>query len=116
MEEVLDVYTSEHEPDEPVVCMDEAVRQLTADVEEPLPLEPGKGGGKGGGAVREDYHYERRGTAAVFLFFDPFRGWRRTSASDTRTRADWAHEVRRLLEEDYPDAKRVTLAPGGATT
>ena len=31
------------------------------------------------------------------------------STRDSRTRADWAAEVRRLLEEDYPDARRVTL-------
>ena len=25
---------------------------------------------------REDHHYERQGVRAVFLFFDPLRGWR----------------------------------------
>jgi len=28
---------------------------------------------------------------------------------DSRTRIDWAEEVRRLLDEDYPDARRVML-------
>ena len=46
---------------------------------------------------------------ALFVFFDPLRGWRRVSCRDHRTRLDWAEEVRRLLEEDYPQAKKVTL-------
>src|SRR5205823_10539835 len=57
----------------------------------------------------EDYHYERRGVAALFLFFDPLRGRRRVSARDSRTRVDWAEEVRRLLDEDYPHARKVKL-------
>jgi hypothetical protein len=43
------------------------------------------------------------------MFFDPNRGWRRVSCRDSRTRQDWALEVRRLLEEDYPQARRVRL-------
>lgn len=102
MEEVLDVYTQTHSEDEPLICMDEAAKQLLDDEREPLAMAPGR-------PVREDYHYERRGTAAIFLFFDPIRGWRRSSVRDSRTRIDWAEEVRRLLDEDYPDARCVKL-------
>jgi hypothetical protein len=59
--------------------------------------------------AREDYHYERRGVQALFCFFDPLRGWRRVSCRDSRTAVDWALEVRRLLEEDYPQARVVKL-------
>jgi hypothetical protein len=102
MEDVLDAYTDPHSPEEPLICMDEAARQLLAQEREPLALAPGR-------PAREDYHYQRRGTAAVFLFLDPVRGWRRSSVRDSRTRVDWAEEVRRLLEEDYPTARRVKL-------
>jgi hypothetical protein len=102
MEDVLDAYTDPHSPEEPLICMDEAARQLLAQEREPLALAPGR-------PAREDYHYQRRGTAAVFLFLDPLRGWRRSSVRDSRTRIDWAEEVRRLLEEDYPTARRVKL-------
>lgn len=102
MEEVLDLYTAPHSEDEPLICMDEAAKQLVADEREPLAMAPGH-------PRREDHHYERRGTAAVFLFFDPLRGWRRSAARDSRTRLDWAEEVRRLLEEDYPHARRIKL-------
>jgi hypothetical protein len=45
----------------------------------------------------------------LFVFFDPLRGWRRVSCRDSRTRRDWAEEVRRLLDEDYPQARKVKL-------
>jgi hypothetical protein len=102
MEMVLDTYTAAHTEDEPLICMDEASKQLTTDVEAPIPMAPGR-------AAKEDYHYERRGVRAIFLFFDPLRGWRRVSGRDSRTRIDWAEEVRRLLDEDYPDARKVKL-------
>jgi hypothetical protein len=102
MERVLDVYAGDHPEDEPVIAMDEGVKQLTEHVEPPTPPAPGR-------PAREDYHYERRGVRAIFLFFDPARGWRRASGRASRTRLDWAEEVRRLLDEDYPHAREVRL-------
>jgi hypothetical protein len=102
MEDVLDLYTRKHPKDEPLICMDEAAKQLLQDVEEPIPLSPGR-------PTREDYHYERRGTQALFLFFDPIRGWRRVEACDSRTCIDWAEQIRKLLDEDYPQARKVKL-------
>jgi hypothetical protein len=103
MEEILDMYAAEHSDQEPLICMDEASKQLLQNVQEPLGLQPGH-------AAKEDYHYQRRDVQALFMFFDPLRGWRRVSNRDSRTRVDWAEEVRRLLEEDYPQAKKVKLA------
>jgi hypothetical protein len=102
MERVLDVYAEEHPEDEPLICMDEAAKQMTRDVEPSIPPAPGR-------AAKEDYHYERRGVRVVFLFFDPIRGRRQVRCRDSRTRVDWAEEVRRLLEEDYPQARKVKL-------
>lgn len=102
MEVVLDVYASPPSDEEPLVCMDEASKQMLIEVYGPVPVPPGK-------PPREDYPYERRGVQAIFMFFDPNRGWRRVSCRESRTRDDWAHEVRRLLNEDYPDARKVRL-------
>jgi hypothetical protein len=102
MEEVLDLYAAEHPADEPLICMDEASKQLLIEVTDPVPPAPGR-------PAREDYHYERNGVQAMFMFFDPVQGRRRVSCRDSRTRVDWAEEVRRLLEEDYPQAKKVRL-------
>lgn len=102
MEDVLDLYVATHTEAEPLIAMDEASKQLLRSEQPSLPLEPGH-------PEREDYHYGRRGVQALFIFFDPLRGWRRVSCRDSRTRQDWAEEVRRLLDEDYPKATKVKL-------
>lgn len=102
MEDILDLYAADHPAEEPLVCMDEASKQLLREVADPTPVAPGR-------AAREDYQYERRGTQALFCFFDPNRGWRRVDCRDSRTAVDWAEQVRILLEEDYPAARRVKL-------
>ena len=102
MESVLDLYAAEHTEEEPLICMDEAAKQMTSDVEPAPGLAPGS-------AAKEDYHYERHGVRAIFLFFNPIAGKRRVSCRDSRTRIDWAEEVRRLLDEDYPHARKVKL-------
>lgn len=102
MEGVLDAYRAAYDERNPLVGMDEASRQLLGEVVAPLPLKPGR-------PRRVDDKYERRGVRSPVLFVDPLRGWRRVACRESRTRADWAEEVRRLLEEDYPDAETVTL-------
>lgn len=82
--------------------MDEAAKQVVSDVEPALPMTPGQ-------PRREDHHYERKGVRALFLFFDPIRGWRRVSSRKRRTSVDWAHEIRHLLDVDYPKAEQLTL-------
>ena len=102
MEEILDIYCEEHPEDEPLICMDEAAKQIVSDLVEPLPLELGH-------PKREDHHYARQGTQALFMFFNPLDAWRRVGCRDQRTRSDWSYEIRQLLEEDYPNAKKVKL-------
>lgn len=102
MEAVLDIYARGAEPDFPLICMDEAAKRLTADTVEPLPMTPGQ-------PRREDDHYERKGVASLFMFFDPHRGWRRVGLRDARRRVEWAEEMKMLLEVDYASATRVTV-------
>jgi DDE superfamily endonuclease len=102
MEQVLDLYAQPLSDDEPLVCMDEASKELHANVNTPLPMSPGK-------PLREDDKYERHGTRAIFMFFAPLLGWRRASSREHRTRTDWAQEIKRLLDEDFPMARKVRL-------
>lgn len=88
--------------------MDEASRQILADLFDPLPAKPRRGD-RPGSWKRVDDKYERRGVRSLFMFYDPIAGWRRVSGRDRRTSVDWAQEVRRLLDEDYPEAELVTL-------
>jgi hypothetical protein len=113
MEAVLDLYARPHDPLEPLVCMDESATQLLADAPATptLPMTPADpAADEPGHDRRVDDQHERRGTASVFMFFQPFGdGWRRATASERRTKLDWAREVKRLLTEDFADARLVHL-------
>lgn len=102
MEDILDLYQQPYDPHVPVVCMDETSKQLVGEVRVPLPCAPGR-------PARLDYEYERHGTANVFMFVEPLAGRRRARITDRRTAVDWAHQVKALLDEDYPEARTVRL-------
>lgn len=102
MEDVLELYQEPYDPRRPVICMDEQPRQLIRELRRPIPGEPGR-------PARYDHEYERAGTANIFLFCEPLAGWRRVEATERRTRLDWADQVRRLLDCDYPEAELVRL-------
>ena len=81
MENVLDVYQRPYTPAVPVVCMDEASKQLVAETRAPFPVAPGQ-------PPCFDYEYERCGTANLFMFTEPLAGWRHVAVTDRRTRTD----------------------------
>lgn len=109
MEDVLDLYQQPYDPDAPVVCMDEASKQLVGEVKRSIPCMPGR-------PARIDYEYERHGTANLFMFVEPLAGRRRVSVTDRRTAVDWAQQVKRLLDEDYPYARVVRLVMDNLNT
>jgi hypothetical protein len=109
MEDVLDLYQQPYDPLRPVVCMDETSKQLVAETRKPL-------GVKAGRPRRVDYEYERRGTADVFVFTEPLRNWRSVSVTEQRTRLDWAHKVKELVDERYPDAEVIRLVMDNLNT
>jgi hypothetical protein len=108
MEPVLDTYAQPPDENEPLIAMDEASKELHADLQPPWPMRPATTA-HAATPLRQDDKYERHGTRAIFMFFAPHLGWRRASGSEHRTRVDWAHQVRRLLEEDFPHARKVKL-------
>jgi transposase len=102
MEDVLDVYTRPYDPRYPQVCFDERPVQLLADVRQPMPARPGI-------PAREDYEYERRGTANLFLWYEPLRSHRHVEVTEHRRRDDWAYAIRDLVDVHYPDAQKIVL-------
>ena len=102
MEDVLDLYAEPHDPERPVVCFDETSTQLLADVREPLPAKPGR-------PRREDYEYQRAGARNLFLSCEPRAGWRHVVITKQRTMQDFAHQMRWLVDEAYPDVPVVRL-------
>ena len=107
MEDVLDVYIRPDNPRRPQVCLDETSRQLLADSTPPLPPAPGR-------PAREDYEYARQGVCNLFMLTAtrarvPRRGWRHVVVSDRRTRLDFAHCIKELVDVHDPDAERSVL-------
>ena len=102
MEEILDVYQETYDDKRPLICMDEASRQVLSDVMPPLPMKPGA-------AKHIDDKYDRHEVRSLLMFYNPIAGWRRVGCRESRTRTDWALELQQLLEADYPDSEVVTL-------
>ena len=102
MEDVLEVYRRPYDRQRPQFCMDEASKQVLRDVRAPLPAHPGH-------PARVDYEYERGGVANLFLFCEPLAGQRWLDVTDRRTKADWAQQIKDLVDVRYPDADRIVL-------
>ncbi len=109
MEDVLDVYTQPYDPLRPQVCMDETSKQLLSDVREALPAQAGQ-------PQRVDYEYQREGVADLFMFFEPLAGKRFVQVTDQRTRKDWAHAMKTLADEIYPQAEKIVIVMDNLNT
>jgi hypothetical protein len=109
MENILDVYRRPYDPDLPLVCMDETTKQLTKETRKPQRSEPGM-------SARYDYEYERHGVCNMFMFFEPFKGKRYVRVTQRRTKVDWAIQIKDLLDNQYPKAKKVVLVMDNLNT
>ena len=109
MEDVLEVYACPYNQMYPVVCMDESSVQLIGEVHNPIPAAPGH-------PVLMDDEYVRNGVASIFLEVEPLGGKRKVKITERRTRIDWAHFIKEMLEERYPDAKKVVLVMDNLNT
>ncbi len=97
MEDVLDLYALPLDTAYPQVCFDERPVQLLGDVYEPIPTQPGQ-------VRRYDYEYQRNGTANLFVMCQPLAGWREVKATRHRTKVDFAHCMKDLVDVHFPDA------------
>ncbi len=96
MEDVLEVYQRPYDGNEVQVCMDETSKQQVKETRVPRPAAPGL-------SAAYDYEYERNGVSSLFMLFAPLDGWRRVEVRERRTKVDWAHVIKKLVDEDYPD-------------
>lgn len=98
---MLDTYKLPYNEDYPVVCMDESPRQL---IEDPasVPLRKGQ-------EARVDYEYIRHGMVNIFMANEPLKGKRLVDVTEFKARKDWAVFVKRISDEMYPQAKKITL-------
>ena len=102
MEEVLAVYQRPHDPQRPLVCLDETSKQMVLETRTPIPMKPGR-------PVRFDYEYERNGVANLFMIFAPLEGWRRVKVTDRHTAIDYAQVLKEISDDHFPHADRITL-------
>ena len=102
MEDILDVYQEAYDVRHPLVCMDESSKQLLGEVRDPLAPAPGQ-------VARYDSEYQRNGTQNLFLAFAPLQGWRDVQVTNQRTKQDWAHYMKLLVDVHFPDAERITV-------
>ena len=109
MEQVLDVYQRRYQIDFPVVCLDEAMKQLVKETIEPIAAQPGQ-------PKRVDYQYERNGTANLFMLCEPMAGWRHVKVTEQRTAIDYAHLLKDLVDQHYPDALLITIVQDNLNT
>lgn len=109
MEDVLDQYEAPYDPEHPLVCFDETTKQLIAETRVPLPPKPGQ-------VERYDYEYQRNGVRNLFLFFEPLGSWRQVRVTEHRTSQDFAQAMKWLVDEAYPQAKRVRVVLDNLST
>ena len=109
MEDVLAVCHLPCDPLFPVVCMDESNKQLVGEVHPPIPAAPGHG-------EILDHEYVRNGVADIFLEIEPLAGVRHVEITARRTRKEWAHFIKGMLDERYPQARKVRLVMDNLNT
>jgi hypothetical protein len=109
MEDVLEVYKQPYDVARPMVCLDEASKQLVADITPPQLPRPGQ-------PARQDYEYERRGTANMFMVVEPLAGWRHVKVTARRTNEDFALLLRDLSDVHYPGAERIVVVMDNLNT
>src|SRR6266849_1140257 len=102
MEDVLEVYQRPHDPQRPLVCLDETSKQLIIETRAPIPAKPGR-------KARHDYEYERNGVANLFMVFAPLEVWRHVKVTDRHTAIDYAGALKDLADIHFPNAKTITL-------
>jgi len=109
MEDVLDLYAEPYDAQRPQVCCDESPVQLISEVRQPLLPRPGQ-------PARYDYEYRREGTANLFLFVQPLRGWRQVNVTARRTASDFALQMQELVDVHFPQAEVIRLVVDNLNT
>lgn len=109
MEEILDLYHKPYDPLEPVVCLDEGLKQLIGEVKKPIPMKPGQ-------PKRYDYEYEKHGTSNQFMLLEPLASWRHVIVTESRTAIDYAHVIKEIVDVLYPDADCIHIVEDNLNT
>ena len=110
MEDVLQVYQIPYDPTHPVVCLDEASKQLDRRGRDPCAR------GAGGALPASITSTSGKGTCNLFMMCEPLRGWRHVRVTERRTRRDWAECIKELVDVHYPEAEKIRLVMDNLNT
>jgi hypothetical protein len=102
MLDLLEVYERPYDPCRPVICIDEKSFQLLASKHKAL-------AGGVGRTKREDYEYQRNGTANAFVAIEPLGGVRHVRITKQRRGCDFAAFVSFIVMVKYPSADKVVI-------
>ena len=115
MEDVLDVYQRPLDAKRPLVCLDEASKQLLSDARPPQPM-VAKTEMAAGQPARQDSEYVRNGTASLFMVSAPLLGWRSVEVTDRRTCQDFAQVIKTLVDVQFSQADKIVLVMDNLNT
>jgi transposase len=101
MENVLEVYQRPYDPVYPVVNLDESPKQLISEVRKVFTDNKG--------CQYQDYEYCREGVADMYMIVEPLAGRREVLIEENHTSTTYAKVIAHIVEEMYPDAKKITL-------
>jgi len=108
MEDVLEVYHLPYNHQRPVICLDELPFQMLGEKVEPLPMKEGQ-------EKKFDSEYERKGTAAVFLAFEPLTGKRLVRVYPQRTKTDYCRFQQEVVKA-WPQAEVIVQVQDNLNT
>jgi hypothetical protein len=102
-EDILEAYKRPYNEKQPMACIDEASRQPIEETRAPRPARSGQ-------AALHD------GAANLFMMPGPLLGQSEAMAAERRTQKGFAHCLRYLAEERYPDAEKTVAAMDSLNT
>jgi DDE superfamily endonuclease len=109
MENILDVYAQEPDPENPRICFDERPILLVDDCVEPLPMQKGK-------AKRMDYEYKRGEAVVALLAYNMDTGQRHVQITKTKKKQDYAQFIAWVMDTYYKNTRSIQLIQDNLNT
>lgn len=108
MEHLLNLYEQPYDVRYPVICMDERPCFLIGHTVAPLDIKPGS-------VKKQDYAYEKLGSATLFMAVEPLTGQRYTKVYDRRRKCEYADFMQQVANH-YPRAEQLQIVQDNLNT
>ena len=108
MEDILDIYAKDYDPQRPVVCVDEKPVTIHGDARPMTACKPGS-------PKKIDYEYTREGTANVFCAVEPSQGVYINEVTESKKGVDFARFLEGIARK-YESAEKIVLVMDNYST